>query len=218
MRVLVACEFSGVVREAFRKRGHDAWSCDIKPCEDGSPFHLQGDVLPFMCDAWDLVIAHPPCTYLSVSGLHWNGRRPERVKLTEEAARFFMVFTHLCCKWAIENPIGTMSRRYRKPDQIVQPYQFGEDASKATCLWLKGLPLLIHTHVVEPRWVCCGKYLPPELGRYGCPNCLGNKRPLPRWSNQTDSGQNKLPPSKHRAADRSQTYPGIADAMAEQWG
>jgi hypothetical protein len=107
-----------------------------------------------------------------------------------------MVFTHLCCKWAIENPIGTMSRRYREPDQIIQPYQFGEDASKATCLWLHGLPVLLPTRRIPGRIVDGREW----------------------WSNQTDSGQNKLPPSKHRAADRSRTYPGIADAMAEQWG
>jgi hypothetical protein len=196
MRVLIACECSGVVREAFRSRGHEAWSCDIKPSDDGSPFHIQGDILPVLCSDWDLVIAHPPCTYLSVSGLHWNGRRPERVKMTDEAARFFMVFTRLCCKWAIENPIGTMSRRYREPDQIIQPYQFGEDASKATCLWLNGLPVLLPTRRVPGRIV--------------------NGRE--RWANQTDSGQNKLPPSKHRAADRARTYQGIADAMADQWG
>jgi hypothetical protein len=163
---------------------------------DGSPFHYQGDILARLCDYWDLVIAHPPCTYLCVSGLHWNGRRPERAKLTEDAARFFMVFTHLCCKWAIENPIGTMSRRYREPDQIIQPYQFGEDASKATCLWLHGLPVLLPTRRIPGRIVDGREW----------------------WSDQTDSGQNKLPPSKHRAADRSRTYPGIADAMAEQWG
>jgi len=195
MRVLVACECSGVAREAFRLRGHDAWSCDLKPCSDGSPFHLQGDVLPFLCDAWDLVIAHPPCTYLSVSGLHWNGRRPERAKLTEEAARFFMIFAHLCCKWAIENPIGTMSRRYREPDQIIQPYNFGDDASKATCLWLNGLPQLLPTYRVAGR-IVNGKE---------------------RWANQTDSGQNKLPPSPERAALRAVTYQGIANAMAQQW-
>ncbi len=195
MRILVACEMSGVVREAFRKRGHDAWSCDLKPSADNSPRHIQGDVLPVLCNAWDLVIAHPPCTYLSVSGLHWNKRRPERATQTDEAAKFFMLFTNLCCRWAIENPIGCMSRLYRKADQIVQPYDFGEDASKATCLWLYGLPTLKPTRRIQGR-IVDGKE---------------------RWENQTDSGQNKLGPSPERAAVRAVTYKGIADAMAEQW-
>lgn len=195
MKILVACERSGVVRQAFRTRGHDAWSCDLAPAEDESSFHIQGDVLPVLCSDWDMVIAHPPCTYLSVSGLHWNTRRPERAAQTESAAKFFMVFTNLCCKWAIENPVGCMSRLYRKPDQIVQPYMFGEDASKTTCLWLYGLPPLFPTRRIPGRLV--------------------NGRE--RWGNQTDSGQNKLAPSANRATLRSRTYEGIAEAMANQW-
>jgi hypothetical protein len=196
MKVLIACECSGVVRDAFRARGHDAWSCDLKAAGDASRFHVQGDVLGILDTAWDLVIAHPPCTYLSVSGLHWNKRRPGRSEETAAAVQFFMMFTRLRCRWAIENPVGCMSRLYRKPDQIIQPWMFGDDASKATCLWLNNLPPLL------PVRMCFGRMV--------------NGRE--RWGNQTDSGQNRLPPSPERAALRSITYPGIAAAMAGQWG
>ncbi len=194
MNVLVGCEFSGVVRNAFLARGHMTYSCDLLPAEDGSPWHLRGDVLDIIPDwDWDLAIFHPPCTYLCGSGLHWNKRRPGRDKLTEEAAAFFMALANAPIpRIAIENPIGCMSTRYRKPDQIIQPWQFGHPESKATCLWLKGLPLLKPTAVL-PK---------PESGR---------------WNNQTPSGQNKLGPSKDRWKERSKTYTGIAEAMAEQW-
>ena len=194
MRVLVACEFSGVVRRAFRARGHDAWSCDLLPAEDGSPFHLQGDVRDVLQDDWDLMIAHPPCTYLAGSGLHWNKRRPERAVLTEEALVFVQrLLDAPIPKIALENPIGCISTRIRKPDQIIQPWQFGHDASKATCLWLKGLEPLRPTRVLE-----------------------GGK--AARRGNQTPSGQNRLGPSPTRWKERSRTYCGIAEAMAEQWG
>ena len=198
MKILIACECSGIVRSAFRARGHDAWSCDLKADVDDSPFHIRGDVMAMLADddSWDLVIAHPPCTYLCVSGLHWNKRRPERATLTDAAAEFFMAFTELRCRWAIENPVGCMSRLYRRPDQIIQPWMFGDDASKATCLWLNELPPLLPVRM--------------SFGR------LVNGRE--RWSNQTDSGQNRLAPSPERAALRAQTYPGIAAAMASQWG
>lgn len=197
MRVLVACEFSGVVREAFRKRGHDAWSCDLLPSDDNSVHHITGDVIPHLRWGWDLMIAHPPCTYLSVSGLHWNKKDPTRAAKTEEALEFVLRLLEAPIpRIALENPIGCISTRIRKPDQIVQPYQFGHDASKATCLWLKGLPKLQSTGMVQPRMV--------------------NERP--RWSNQTDSGQNRLGPSPDRWKLRSMTYQGIAEAMAEQWG
>jgi len=198
MRVLVACEFSGEVRRAFRARGHDAWSCDLLPADDGSINHYQRDVLQVMGAAhWDLMIAFPPCTYLCVSGLHWNKRRPERAAQTEAAAEFFLrLWDAPVGRLAIENPVGIMSRRLRPPDQIIQPHQFGHDASKKTCLWLRALPRLVPTEYVAPRFV--------------------NGRP--RWANQTDSGQNRLPPSEDRWALRSLTYPGIARAMAEQWG
>ena len=198
MRILVACEFSGTVREAFRARGHDAWSCDLLPAADNSPYHLQGDCLWFAENdhPWDLMIAHPPCTYLASSGLHWNKRRPERAAFTELALNFvqnLMCLHGIIPRIAIENPIGCISSRIRKPDQIIHPWQFGHDASKATCLWLQNLPPLVPTDV-------------PPGGRAA------------RRANQTASGQNKLGPSPERWALRSITYPGIAAAMAEQWG
>jgi hypothetical protein len=197
MRVLIACEFSGVVREAFRKRGHEAVSCDLLPAEDNSPHHIQGDVLPVLLEGWDLMIAHPPCTYLCSSGLHWNKRRPGRAAKTEEALQFVRELLNAPIdRIAIENPIGCISSRIRKPDQTIQPHQYGHDASKSTCLWLKQLPPLQPTKYIQPRIV------------------KGKKR----WANQTDSGQNKLGPSDDRWAERSRTYEGIAEAMAEQWG
>lgn len=195
-RVLVACERSGVVRRAFRDEGFDAWSCDIEPAADGSPYHIQGDVLPLLQDHWDLVIAHPPCRYLCCFGLYWNKMRPERAALKEAAVEFFMEFTKLTCRYAIENSVGCMSTLWRKPDQIIQPYQFGHDASKRTCFWLKGLPKLQPTKLVAPTIV------------------NGKKR----WANQTPNGNNKLGPSKDRSYLRAITYDGVARAMAKQWG
>jgi len=197
MRVLVGCEYSGRVRNAFRDAGHDAWSCDLLPSEDDSPFHVQGDVLSLLNQKWDLGIFHPPCTYLAVSGLHWNTRNPERAAKTEEALEFVRTLMSAPIKRiALENPVSCISSRIRKPDQIIQPYEFGEDASKKTCLWLKNLDLLTPTQMVAPRLVD-GK---------------------PRWSNQTDSGQNRLGPSEDRWKERSRTFVGVAKAMAEQWG
>ena len=197
MRVLVGCEYSGRVRNAFRDAGHDAWSCDLLPSEDNSPFHIQGDVLPILDQGWDLGIFHPPCTYLAVSGLHWNKRDPERAAKTEEALEFVRTLMSAPIeRIALENPVSCISSRIRKPDQIIQPYEFGEDASKKTCLWLKNLDLLTPTQMVAPRLVD-GK---------------------PRWSNQTDSGQNRLGPSEDRWKERSRTFVGVAKAMAEQWG
>lgn len=196
MRVLVACEYSGVVRDAFLACGHDAMSCDLLPTETSGPHH-QGNVLDILEDGWDLMIAHPPCTYLASSGLHWNKRIPERAAKTEEALAFVaMLLDAPIPRIALENPIGCISSRIRKPEQIIQPHQFGADASKATCLWLKNLAPLVPTKNIAPRVV--------------------NGRP--RWGNQTDSGQNKLPPSETRWMDRSRTYRGVAQAMAKQWG
>lgn len=197
-RVLIACEFSGIVREAFNAySGIEAISCDLLPPEDErTDVHYQGSVINLFHQHWDLMIAHPPCTYLCSSGLHWNTKRPERQKETENALGFVRQLMNAPIKHiAIENPIGCISTRIRKPDQIIQPYDFGEDASKSTCLWLRRLPPLIPTKKIEPRFV------------------NGKKR----WANQTDSGQNKLPPSERRWADRSRTYAGIAAAMAAQW-
>lgn len=197
MRVIVACESSGVVRNAFRKIGHDAWSCDLLDADDSSEFHIVDDVMNVIGDNWDLMIAHPPCTYLCSSGLHWNKRVDGRDELTESALRFVEKLMHAPIhKIAIENPVGRIGTAIKKADQYVQPYQFGDDASKKTGLWLKNLPKLRPTSFVAPR-IVNGKE---------------------RWANQTDSGQNKLAPSDTRWKERSKTYQGIADAMAKQWG
>ena len=196
MRALIACEYSGVVRDAINKRsGWHAVSCDLLPTEAPGD-HYIGDVRDILDQGWDLMIAHPPCTYLCSSGLHWNKRRPERAEQTELALEFVQELMdapipHI----AIENPVGCISTRIRKPDQTIQPWEYGHDASKRTCLWLKDLPELTPTKLVEPRIVD------------------GKKR----WANQGDSGQNNLPPTEDRWKIRSTTYTGIAAAMAEQW-
>jgi hypothetical protein len=197
MRVLVACESSGVVREAFRSKGHDAWSCDLLPSEDGSLHHIEGEALEVAYGGgWDLMIAHPPCTYLCSSGLHWNKRVEGREARTEAALGFVRLLLGAPVpRIAIENPVGRIGTAIRPADQYIQPYDFGEDASKRTGLWLKGLPKLVPTQRVAGRMV-------------------GGKE---RWSNQTDSGQNRLGPSEDRWQQRSRTYAGIAMAMAEQW-
>lgn len=219
MNVLVACEFSGAVRDAFIAAGHNAWSCDLIPTERGNQ-HFVFDCLAIArASNWDLMIAHPPCTYLCSSGLHWNSRRPGRAALTDQAVEFVRALLEMehIPRIAVENPVGCLSTRIRKPDQIIQPHYFGDDASKATCLWLKGLPCLTPTQHVPPRMVCCGQVI--ENGdKYGCPNCNGEKIARPRWANQTNSGQNRLGPDEDRAAERARTYPGIAAAMASQWG
>lgn len=196
MKILVACEYSGTVRDAFIRGGHEAMSCDLLPTDAPGP-HYQGDVMDIIGDGWDLMVAHPPCTYLSVSGMHWTTRGLRDPQLTEDALEFVrQLMAAPIPRIAIENPVSVISSRIRKPDQIITPYQFGHDASKKTCLWLKGLPLLRPTQFIEPR-IVNGK---------------------PRWGNQTDSGQNKLPPSADRWKIRSETYTGIANAMADQWG
>jgi site-specific DNA-cytosine methylase len=201
MRVLVACEFSGVVRDAFIKRGHDAWSCDLLPTERPGP-HNQADIRHFLfTGTWDIIIAFPPCTHLAVSGSKYFAQKIADGR-QQQGIDFFMMFVNAPCdKIAIENPIGIMSSKYRKPDQIIQPYEFGHPESKKTCLWLKGLPLLKPTNVL-PK---------PECGH---------------WNNQTKDGQNKIVVDgkwigfndKRTSHLRSKTYQGIADAMAEQWG
>lgn len=199
MRILIGCEKSGVIRRAFRDIGHDAFSCDLEPSEDDSPFHIQGDLSHRLNDGWDMLIAHPECTFLCSSGLHWNCRTPGRADKTREAIEFAeLLWRAPIEKIAIENPIGCLPTfsELMEYTQIIQPYEFGHDASKATCLWLKNLPPLVGTQYVEPRIV------------------NGKKR----WANQTDSGQNKLTPSATRSAARARTYEGIADAMAVQWG
>jgi len=191
MRVLVACEFSGVVRQAFRDKGHDAWSCDLLPADDNSPFHFQENVLEIIkYNNWDLMIGHPPCTYISNMS---NCRIKEegRVEKRMEGMEFFMVLVNANIpKIAIENPRGLPERKYRKADQIIQPYQFGHPASKATCLWLKDLPLLMPTEIIEPVRKWDGK----------------------RWRTWVDICKS------HTGKARSITFQGIADAMAKQWG
>ena len=150
MKVLVACEFSGVVREAFRRRGHDAWSCDLLPAEDGSPCHLLGPVQEYNVTDFDLMIAHPPCTHLASSGARWFKDRPEEQKRAFEFVQWLSM--RRVPRIAIENPIGILSTQWRKPDQIIQPWQFGHPETKATCLWLIGdLPKLTPTKIVEGR-------------------------------------------------------------------
>lgn len=196
MRVLVACEYSGRVRDAFLSRGHDALSCDLLPTDRPGP-HYRGDVFDILADGWDLMIAHPPCTYLSVSGMHWTTRGLRDPQLTEDALVFVRKLMEAPIeRIALENPISIISSRIRKPDQVIQPWQFGHDASKKTCLWLKNLEPLKPTNIIEGRIV------------------NGKKR----WGNQTDSGQNRLTPSEDRWKKRSETFQGIADAMADQWG
>lgn len=217
MKVLVACESSGVVRDWFKRLGHDATSCDLLPTEKPGK-HYQGDVTDILDDGWDLIIAHPPCTYLNIAAA-WAFNDPDYDKFPDvgyhqkvkegtlvgqarrdaqdDAIEFVKMFMECNVpKVAIENPVGAISSRIRKPDQYVQPYEYGDDASKKTGLWLKGLPLLEPTNYVEPRIV------------------NGKKR----WANQTDSGQNNLTPGEDRWKERSKTYAGIAQAMAIQWG
>lgn len=218
--ILIACEASGVVRDAFIRRGIDAWSCDLKPSEGRQANHLQGDVRDALAgnlwrfDAvsaftdrrptwrtWAALIAFPDCTFLCSSGLHWNRRRPERAAQTADALAVVRLLLSADIPLiALENPVGRIGAAIRKADQIIQPYQFGHDASKQTALWLKGLPALVPTQYIRPRLVA---------------DAHGRLRP--RWANQTDSGQNRLAPSPGRATERARTYEGIAEAMAEQW-
>ena len=202
MKVLIACEFSGVVRDAFTKLGHDATSCDLV-ATDKPGKHYEGSVLDILNDGWDLMIAHPPCTYLTVTGNKWfkpeyKDRFPTRQQDRKDAIEFFMALVNAPIeKIAIENPIGIMSTTYRKPDQIIQPYQFGHSMSKSTCLWLKNLPLLKHTNIVDK-----GEFITYKSGK----RCS-------KW--YADAAKH---PPEIRAKIRNTTFQGIADAMAQQWG
>ena len=188
MKVLIGCERSGIVREEFRKLGHDAWSCDILPSEIPSNHHIQNDVRNLLHENWDLGIFFPDCTHICISGARYFSQKVELQQTALDFVARLMVAP--ISKIAIENPVGVISSKIRKPDQIVQPWQFGDDASKKTCLWLKNLPKLKPTDIIKKD----------------------------RYSNQTASGQNNLPPSKNRAYLRAKTFPGIANAMASQWG
>jgi hypothetical protein len=211
LKVLVACEYSGVVRVAFRAKGHDAWSCDIIESEDNSEHHYHCKVEDIIDRGWDLMIAHPPCTYLTVAGNKWLShpddkdlpeleRRPHplyptRRKDMEDAVEFVkLLYNAPIKKICVENPIGRLSTLWRKPDQIIQPFHHGHEARKPTCLWLKGLPPLLPTKIVGE-----GDF---SLTRGG--------KKLPKWYN--------LPPSEDRWKERSRTFTGIAAAMADQWG
>lgn len=235
MRILVACEESQAVTIAFRERGHEAYSCDIQECSGGHPeWHIQGDVLNFLnpgvlfpgelpgiqfftmdneyhyfLGKWDMIIAHPPCTYLTVTGNRWYNvdrygeKAIQREKNRQDAAKFFMEFVSADCdKIAIENPVGYMSTHYRKPDCIIQPYEFGHPARKKTCLWLKNLPSLVPTDVVDPGEILPGGYSVGASAHYA-----------------TDENGKILSWNDPRTAKaRSKTFKGIARAMAEQWG
>ena len=184
MQILVACEESQAVTKAMRSEGIDAISCDVLPCTGGHPeWHIQGDVTPLLEQEWDMVLAFPPCTHLSSSGARWFAQK-QRDGRQQAAIEFFLNFTRLSMPWAIENPVGVMSSYYRKPDQIIQPWQFGHGETKATCLWLHKL------HPLRPTQIVSG-------------------REARIW---------KMSPSTDRARKRSQTFTGIASAMAEQWG
>jgi hypothetical protein len=207
---LIACEESGAVRDAIIQRGHMAVSCDLLPSSATANrhLHIMGDVVPLLGMGWDGMICFPPCTYLSSSGLHWN-KRPGNVRYggtqTEEALDFVRLLLGAPIEHiALENPQGCIGTRIRPADQFVQPYEFGDDASKKTGLWLKNLPPL----EIDPAKRCPGRIV--EWPR-------GSGRMVERWDNQTDSGQNKLPPTDDRSVLRSKTYPGIAEAMADRW-
>lgn len=197
MKVLVGCEFSGIVRDCFNAMGHDAVSCDLLPSESPHGVHYEGDVIDVLySNDWDLVILHPPCTYLASSGLHWNRKIPGRSEKTEEALKFITrLWNAPVEKMAIENPVGCINTRldFMPKPQYVQPYNYGEDASKKTGLWLRGLAPLEPTEYIEPR-IVNGK---------------------PRWGNQTDTGYDKF--GGGQGHERSKTFFGIAAAMAEQW-
>jgi len=204
LRVLVACEFSGIVRDAFIARGHNAISCDLLPTESPGP-HYQGNVFDIINDGFDMMIAHPPCTHLSIAGARWW---KEKIKdgRQQQGIDFFMALVNSKIpKIAIENPIGCMSKKYRKPDQIIQPYWFGDEAQKATCLWLKNLPLLQKTNIVDRGLI----YVDPRGGKHGGVHTLRAKK--------TYSKHILLPSGNNRWKIRSLTFQGIADAMAEQF-
>jgi hypothetical protein len=199
MNILLACQCSGELRELLRDMGHNALTCDLKPAEDGSPHHIQGDAIRSAYEeSWDCMIAMPECRYLCSSGQHHNDKPGQRTLQDVEDAVLFATklkdapIKHKC----IENSIGILSTRWRKPDQIIQPHWFGDDASKSTALWMMDFPLLKPNDPVAPRAV------------------IYKGKVFYRWSNQTDSGQNKLGPSPTRSADRARTYPGVARAFA----
>ena len=203
MKILVACEESQAVTKELRKLGHEAYSCDILPCSGGHPeWHLQQDVIPLLKEKWDMILAFPPCTHLAVSGArHFEQKIKDGRQ--QQGIDFFMQFVNADCpRIAIENPIGIMSTKYRKPDQIIQPWMFGDKYTKSTCLWLKGLPKLKPTKIVEH-----GEY-------FEWVDKKGKKKRQPKWFYDA---LKKAKTSEERSVIRSKTFPGIALAMATQW-
>lgn len=210
MNILIAFECSGALRSRFMDAGHNAWSCDLKPSEDNSEHHVQMDAALVMGSAttycngsgnrWDLIIMHPPCTALTVAGNHvyakGKPKHDDRLKAIHWVTLMWSRATRFADRVAMENPQGVLSTGFRRPDQYIQPYQFGDDASKNTGLWLHNLPKL------EETTRCAGRLV----------------NGVERWANQTDSGQNKLGPSPERATERARTYAGIASAIVDQWG
>lgn len=209
MKILIACEESQAVTKAFREKGHEAYSCDIEPCSGGHPeWHLKQDVIPLLKEKWDMIIAFPTCTYLTVTSNKWFKDQPqrksgalvgqERRDARDRAAEFFMLIAGADCeKIVIENPVGVMSTRWRKPDQIICPSMFGHKEPKKTCLWLKGVPFLSPTEIVEKE------YTVTKSGKN-----------MATWYYYAD----KMKGQKNRSKLRSKTFPGIANAMADQWG
>jgi hypothetical protein len=196
VKVLIACEYSGTVRDAFRAAGHDAMSCDLLPTDVPGP-HYQGDVQEILRDGWDLMIAHPPCTYLCGMGIWWNHKRPERWSETYAARDFVeLLWSAPIDQIAIENPIGWLNKNWRKPQQVINPWQFGHEANKPTCLWLKNLPLLAPTKIVGK-----GEFYTKANGQR-----------MSKWSHK-ESGTRDA-----RWKIAATTFPGIAAAMAAQWG
>lgn len=220
MKILVACEYSGIVRDAFIARGHTAVSCDLLPTERPGP-HYQGDVRDILADGFDMVIAHPPCTHLAVSGARWFKDKQREQAEALDFVRLLMAapIDRIC----IENPVSIISSRIRKPDQIIQPWMFGHGETKATCLWLKGLPKLEPTDIVVPEWAvradgsvhmsAKGKRDNPTHFLTGRSTRVLKGAQLEQWERI-----HKMPPSPERWRERSRTYPGIAEAMAAQWG
>ena len=199
MNILIGCESSGVIREAFRKLGHNAYSCDLLPADDGSPYHIQASILEVMAGPWDLLGFHPPCTYLCSSGLHWNNKDPLRKLKTLQSLAFVKLLLAHPGPYYLENPVGRIGTAIRPADQIIQPYEFGDDASKLTCLWLKGLPTLEPTTRASARIA------------------VHDGKPFARYSNQSDRRNDLVKPGPDRWKIRSKSWPGIAQAMAEQW-
>jgi site-specific DNA-cytosine methylase len=196
MKVLIACEFSGTVRNAFIRGGHEAMSCDLEPCDIPGP-HYQGDMFDIIDDGWDLMIAHPPCTHLAVSGARHFAKKQADGRQQQGIDFFMRVINAKIPKYAVENPIGIMSSIYRKPDQIIQPWHYGHKTTKSTCLWLKGLPFLKPTNIVDK-----GEFVTFPSGKR-----------MSKWY----SDSSRLSP-KEREKMRNKTFQGIADAMADQWG